>query len=48
MFLVEVEAIEFGDDRVFNKGASKLDSKFYEELENCIEPNEAIISGIIR
>ena len=48
MFLVEAEAIEFGDDIVFNKVVSTLDSMFYEELENYIGPREVIISGIIR
>ena len=38
VLLVEAEAIEFGDDIVFNKGVSTLDSMFYEELENCIGP----------
>ena len=48
MFLVEARAIEFGYDRVFNKGVSTLDSMFYDELENYIGPKEVIISGIIR
>ena len=48
VLLVEVEAIEFKDDIVFNKGVSTLDSMFYEELENYIGPREVIISGIIR
>ena len=48
VLLVEAEAIEFGDDIVFNKVVSTLDSMFYEELENYIGPREVIISGIIR
>ena len=36
VLLVEAEAIEFGDDRMFIEGVSTLDSMFYEELENCI------------
>ena len=46
VLLVEAEAIEFGDDVVFNKGVSTLDSMFYEKLENCIAPKKVIISGI--
>ena len=44
VFLVEAESVQFGDDRVFNTKVSTLDPMFYEELENCIGPNEVIIN----
>ena len=36
VLLVEAEAVEFRDDRMFIEGVSTLDSICSEELENCI------------